>query len=879
MRKNIGKYIVYFFLAIMCPMNAMAQSSMTDDQVMRFVLKEYESGTTNQQIITKLMQNGVDIQQIRRVRKKMERQQKETGLGVVTDPTATTDADGRLRKSNATPNKIMSRNKKKTNVVYDDDEDEDEYMKYTNSRLRKTKKRQHSYDEDDEEYLEMEEALYGIIPMDSIEWLEKILENQKKKDKPKVFGRDIFNNDELSFEPNMNIATPQDYILGPGDEVIIDIYGASQKTVEATVSPDGEVTIEDFGPVQVSGLTVSQANSRLRTTLGPRYSSSKVKLTVGQTRTIMVHVMGEVEVPGSYTLSAFATVFHALYMAGGTNEIGTLRNIKVYRRNKLVSTVDIYDYILNGKQSSNIKLADDDIIIVGAYDCLVNIAGKVKRPMFYEMKTDESVGTLLKYAGGFSGDAYTKSVRVTRKTGREFSVHVVKEFDMASFHMADGDSVSVDSILDRYENTVEVKGAVFHPGKYHVGGDITTVKQLLEAAEGVTEEAFTKHAVMHRMKEDRTLKAVQVDIDGILDGSVPDLPLQSNDVLFVPTKQEMMEEQTLKIYGEVHYPGTYIYAENETIEDFILQAGGLKDNASSVKVDVSRRIKNPKALTTDSLIAYTYSFALKDGFVIDGEPGFTLMPFDEVYVRNSPGYYEQQNVEIEGEVMFSGTYTLSKKNQRLSDLIKAAGGVNDRAYIKGARIERKYNQEERLRAIAVLKKAREENETNLQEIAMKTSNASFATLNSTQQMQKYEIGETYPVGIELDKALKNPGGSEDIVLREGDKLIVPQYNGTVKINGEVMYPNTVSYRDGKNVAYYIDQAGGWSNKAKKNQAYIIYMNGTVAKVGHNAKVLPGCEIVVPAKPINKTSMAETLSVATSIGSLAAIIATLANIFN
>ena len=488
-----------------------------------------------------------------------------------------------------------------------------------------------------------------------------LAEREERGAERKVFGRDIFNNKELTFEPEMNIATPRDYRLGPGDAVFIDIYGASQKTIESTVSPDGTVNVEGYGPIQVSGLTVDEANARLRTTLGARYSSSKIRLTVGQTRTIMVNVMGEVENPGTFTLPAFATVFHALYMAGGTNELGTLRSIKVYRNSRLVSTVDIYDYILNGKLTGNVRLADGDVISVGAYDCLVNITGKVKRPMFYEMKKTESVSTLLKYAGGFTGDAYKKSVRLIRKAGREYSIYNIDEFDMGAFRLADADSVSVDSILPRFSNMVEVKGAVFRPGMYQVGGSINSVRTLIEHADGLREEAFTARAVMHRMKPDRTLEVIPVDVDGILAGRAADIPIQNNDVLFIPTKQEMMEQQTVTIHGEVFYPGIYKYAENETLEDFVLQAGGLKQTASTVKVDVSRRLVNPKALTTDSVIARTYTFALKDGFVVDGQPGFKLMPFDEVYVRKSPGYYKQENVTVDGEVMFAGTYTLSKK--------------------------------------------------------------------------------------------------------------------------------------------------------------------------------------------------------------------------
>ena len=853
------KYIILFLFALLLPCYATAQSSMTDEQILKFVMKENAEGTSQAQIVTKLMQKGVTIEQIRRVKDKYERQAKNKGLGTVSSKDTEED-NGRQRKNNG----------KKGSSKNDDDEESPQYRLKDTREKKKSKSKEVVYDETNEDWLMMQDELNTFIP-DTTAMLEKLLAEKRKK---KVFGRDIFNNKDLTFEPNMNIATPQNYILGPGDAVYIDIYGASQKTIESTVSPDGEVTIEGFGPVQVSGLTVAQANARLRSTLGARYSSSKIKLTVGQTRSIMINVMGEVKNPGTYTLPAFATVFHALYMAGGTNDIGTMRNIKVYRNNRLVSVVDIYDYILNGKLTGNVRLADNDVISVGPYDCLVNITGKVKRPMYYEMKRNESVGTLLKYAGGFTGDAYKKSVRIVRKTGREYSVYNVDEFDMSAFHLADEDSVSVDSILSRFSNMVEVKGAVFRPGMYQVGGDINSVKTLIEHADGLREEAFTARAVMHRMKKDRTLEVIPVDVEGILDGTVPDIPIQNNDVLFIPTKQEMMEEQTITIHGEVQYPGIYRYADNETLEDFVLQAGGLKQTASTVKVDVSRRIVNPKALTTDSVIARTYTFALKDGFVIDGTPGFKLMPFDEVYVRKSPGYYKQQNVVVEGEVMFSGTYTLSKKNQRLSDLIKSAGGVNDRGYVAGARLERKVNESERARMEAVLKKAKEEAEQMEIEAAKENKKID---LKDSEKIKKFEIPEFYSVGIELDKALANPGCDADIVLREGDKIIVPQYNGTVKINGAVMYPNTVGFQKGKKAKYYINQAGGFSEKAKKSQTYIVYMNGTIAKVSQNAKPKPGCEIVVPEKEINKMTIAEKMTIGTSVASIATMIATLANI--
>ena len=861
------KYAILALLLALSVNTVYAQSSsMTDDQVMRYVVKEHDKGTSNAQIVTKLMQQGVDISQIRRVRNKYERQIKQGGISGTSEEVPGKDVS-RLRTNNGKTREDYTIASKKAE-------------KYSNYRVNAKEDANfaHTYDENDKEYMQFQNEMDYIIP-DSTMMLKRLLA-EREKNRKKVFGRDIFNNKELSFEPNMNIATPQNYRLGPGDAVIIDIYGASQKTIQSTVSPDGEVTIEGYGPINVSGLTVAQANARLRNTLGSRYRSSRVKLTVGQTKTIMVNVMGEVKTPGTYTLSAFATVFHALYMAGGTNDLGTLRNIKVYRNNRLVTVVDIYDYILNGKLTGNVRLSDNDVIVVGPYDCLVTIAGKVKRPMIYEMKKNESVNSLLKYSGGFAGDAYKKSVRVNRKTGREYAVYNVEEFDFSSFRVDDGDSISVDSILPRYANTVEVKGAVFRPGMYNLGEQVNSVRTLLEHAEGMTEDAFTNRAVMHRMKKDRTLEVIAVDIAGIMDGKVADIPLKENDVLFIPTRQEKIVERTLTIRGEVQYPGVYQYADNETLEDFVLQAGGLTDKASTVNVMVSRRVMDSKALRPDSVIAKTYTLSLKDGFVIDGTPGFKLMPFDEVMIRQSPAYVEQQNVSITGEVMFAGLYTLDRRNARLSELFKKAGGATDQAYLKGARIIRRANEQEKQRMEAVLKMQREEMQKNLLQLAASSNNSSALTQSSKDvertNIEKFNVPSEYPVGIDLPEALANPGSDADIILREGDRLVIPQYNGTVKINGAVMFANTVAYEKGKKPSYYIDQAGGFAADALKSKAYIIYMNGKVAKLSHGAKVQPGSEIVVPAKLKRKMSTAEVMSMGTSMSSIAAMIATIAN---
>ncbi len=797
-----------------------AQSSMTDEQVVQFVLEEQHAGASQQQIVTKLLQKGVDINQLQRVRNNYERMQEKGGLGTAGLPLSQdAQADSRLRQSNADNGTIQS------------------------SDGRQNLKQQ------------------------------KFEQGQKI-----VFGRDVFNNELLTFEPNMNIATPDDYILGAGDVLFIDIYGATQKTLKATISPDGFAVIENFGPIQVSGLTVAQANIRIRSQLGERYSSSEIRLSLGQTRTIVVNVMGEVKAPGTYTLSAFASVFHALYVAGGPNDIGTLRNIKVYRHNSLVSTVDVYDYIMNGKLSGNVRLDDNDVIVVGPYESMVNISGKVKRPMYYEMKSTESVGTLIDYAGGFTGDAYRKSVRIVRKSGSQYSVHNVNESDLSSFRIADNDSVSVDSMLPRFSNMVAIRGAVFRPGMYEIGNDINSVKSLIEHAEGVTEEAFTAHAVIHRLKDDRTLEALSVDVDGIMNGAVPDIPLKNEDVLFIPTRQDAQVEQTISIQGEVLYPGQYQYAENETLEDFVLLAGGLKESASMHNVLISRRVSNPHALTADSVLAQTFSFSLKDGFVIDGQQSFCLMPFDEVFVRKSPGYYKQQDVTIEGEVMFAGTYTLSKKNERLSDLFKLAGGGTDLAYIEGAKLVRKVNAAERARIIEALNIRRDEKERLMSEMAIENSR----TLNEMSEAVNIDevarVPETYSVGIELDKALKNPGSDIDVVLREGDRIIIPTYDGTVRISGEVMHPNSVAYQEGKSVKFYIGQAGGYNRYSKKKRAYIIYMNGTMAKVSDGAKIRPGCEIVVPQKAINrKMETSEYLSIASTSASIATMGATIGNL--
>ena len=681
-----------------------------------------------------------------------------------------------------------------------------------------------------------------------------------------VFGRNIFNTRNLTFEPSVNLATPPNYRLGPGDEVIIDIWGTSQNTIRQQISPDGTINIEKIGPVSLSGMTVSAANDYLKKVLGKTYSgldsaegNLEIRLTLGNTRTIQINVMGEVMQPGTYALSSFSTVFHALYRAGGVNEIGSLRSVQVVRSGQKIADVDVYDFIMKGKIQDDIRLQEGDVIIVPAYEVMVKFSGNVKRPMRFEMKAKESLATLIQYAGGFDAEAYTKSLRVVRQNGEEYEINTVRDKDFSAYQMRNGDVVTAEAILNRFTNKLEIRGAVYRPGIYQLSGELNTVRALITEAKGLTGDAFMKRAVLQRERPDLTTEIVSVDVAGILNGTSPDIPLQKNDILNIPSIHDLEDRGDVMIYGEVARPDSYSFSDNMTLEDLIIRAGGLLEAASTVRVDVSRRIKDSKGTEAVSTIGQMYSFSLKDGFVIDGEPGFVLQPYDQVYVRKSPAYQEQVNVQVTGEVLYEGDYALTEKSERLSDLIKKAGGVTPFAYIKGARLSRRINADERKRMETVLDMA-------------KTGKDSI-------DVNRLDLGDIYYVGIDLEKAMLKPGSSADIVLREGDVIEIPEYNNTVRISGAVMYPNTVSFEDGKTLKYYIEQAGGYGFRAKKSKVYIVYMNGQVkrAKKGSRELIQPGCEVIVPVKEKSNWSLQNTLSIATTSASLATMIASIANI--
>lgn len=811
--------LLALFFSIFIMTGGMMAQQMSDEQVVQYVKEAQRSGKSQKQMTTELLRRGVTKEQVARIQKKYAEQ--------------STAAEGVENK----PSQLRER----TSLMKD------------GQAVRGT-----SYEE-----AQLEEQKEIIdLKRDAKAVPEAPVSN--------IFGHSLFTSRNLSFEPSANLATPVNYRLGPGDEVIIDIWGASENTIRQTISPEGTILVRGLGPVHLNGMTVKEANSFLQREFSKIYSgisgnepNSQIKLTLGDIRTIQINIMGEVSVPGTYTLSAFSTVFHALYRAGGVNRIGSLRSIKVVRAGKTFADLDVYDFLMKGQMKDDIRLQEGDVILVEPYQELVEIIGKVKRPMFYEMKPTETVATILKYAGGFTGDAYKKAVRLVRKSGREHQVYNVDEMDYSVFRLDDGDMITIDAVLDRFENRVEVRGAVYRAGLYQLDGTVNTVKQLIKKAEGLRGDAFLNRAMIDREHEDLSHEIIAIDLGGLLRGTVADIPLQKNDILYIPSINDLKEEETISIYGEIANPGTFLFSKNMTIEDLLIQAGGLLEEAATTRVEVTRRIKDPKSTSVSSILGKTFTFDIKDGLLVSDTENFYLEPFDAVYIRKSPAYRKQQNVTVAGEVLFSGSYSLLQKNERLSDLISKAGGVTPDAYVKGARLIRRLSEEEKRRQSDVLRMA--QNKEGKDSI-------SVAKLN---------MSDNYMVGIDLEKALSNPHSDYDLVLREGDVLYIPEYVNTVKISGAVMYPNTVVYQRDKKLKHYINQAGGFGHLAKKKRVYVVYMNGTVARLkARSAKAIePGCEIIVPSRSEKKRmALAEILGISSTTATIAAMVATLSNSF-
>lgn len=801
---KIRRVILSLFMA--CTLMAAA---MTDQQVIDYIKQQTAAGKSNQQIGKELMAKGVTREQAQRIKEKFESQQNSE-----TSPTTQSISQAKAERRHNVNNDIASESM--IDIGREVDEGQDGQVSAR-----------------------------------------------------QIYGHKVFNSRALTFEPSENIATPQNYRLGPGDEVIIDIWGTSEDHLRQTISPEGSIMISQIGPVYLNGMTINDANKHIKNAFSKKYAGMEdaetdIQVTLGQVRTIQVDILGEVATPGTFRMSPFASVFHALYRAGGINDIGSLRNIQVLRNGKKVAGVDIYEYLFDGKTNGNIRLQEGDVIIVPPYDQLVSIDGNVKRPMYYEIKPDETIKSLLEYSGGFTGDAYEGMVRLARQSGTENELYNIERGEFASYRLQDGDIITVGTILDRYANRVELKGAVYRPGMFAIGKDINTVSDLVKKADGVTDDAYTDRVLLYREGPDLELQIMALDLKDILEGRAKDVTLKRNDVLVISSIHELEERGALSIGGQVARPGSYPFAANTTLEDLIFQAGGLLEGASTARVDISRRIVDPTSTQQTQQISEIYTVSIENGLALNSGKGFKLMPYDHVEVRKSPGYNAQESVSVRGEVLFDGSYVLQKRNERLTDIIKRAGGILDEAYIKGAYLTRRLSEDELASRREVLR------------LAMANSGPG---MGDSITLSKINVSPTYNVGINLEKAIQNPGSHYDVVLQPGDALFIPEQQSTVKIAGDVLFPNTVVYEPGKKLSYYIDQAGGYGQRARKNKAFIVYLNGTVAKAKRGTPIEPGCQIIVPSKPdTSNTDWTKILTLATSFSSVAALGATITNIF-
>ena len=788
------------FLSIGLIFAALTAAAMTDDEVIRYIRAQSANGKTEKQIGKELLARGVSANQVRRIRAKYQEEGSEA-VGVTTEaPVATVSEDGRSGAAN----------------------------------------------------VEVEQT----YSMDSFA-------PEADEKASRVFGHDLFKSRNLSFEPSKNLATPQNYRLGPGDEVIIDVWGDSEEHIREAISPEGNIMISRLGPVYLNGKTIEEANNYIKNLFTHKYAGvgseqTDVNVTLGEIRTIQIDIMGEVSTPGTYRMSPFSTVFHALYNAGGISNIGSMRNISVMRNGKRIANIDAYEFLFSGTQSGNIRLEEGDVIFVPPYNQIVSISGNVKRPMYYEIKPGETVASLMEYAGGLAGDAYAGMVRLSRQNGEENELYNISSSEFSTYRLQDGDVVTVGTILDRFTNRVELKGAVTRPGLYALESNVTTLGDLIRKADGLTDDAYKGRALLYREGPDLSLEVIPVDLAGIMSGATADIVLKKNDIVDIASVQELEEKGDLTISGLVTAPGRYSYMANTSVEDLILRAGGLREGASTARVDISRRIVDPTATTGSQQLAQTFTIDIYAGLDQRNSAAkeFILKPYDHVTIHKSPTYTAQKNVYVNGEVLFPGTYTLEKRSERLSDLVARAGGAIEGAYLKGAYLERRLSEDER--------KVRE----NVIRVTLQNQEGSDSISRS-----KIDISDVYNVGINLPKALENPGSEYDLVLHEGDHLFIPEYQGTVKVSGDVMYPNTVIHLPGKKAKYYINQAGGYGNRAKKSKCFIIYMNGEVAKVGRRTVVEPGSHIIVPSKEKKQgISWEKVLAFTTSFGSLATVVA-------
>ncbi|KPQ18256.1 MAG: Periplasmic protein involved in polysaccharide export [Algoriphagus marincola HL-49] len=734
----------------------------------------------------------------------------------------------------------------------------------------------------------------------------------------KIFGYKLFHNRNLDFSPSLNLPTPQSYVVGSGDQLLIDVYGASQQSFDVQVTPEGRIFLPNVGPVPVGGATIEAATARIKTELSKIYSGLQggnpntfLQIRLGNIRSIKVSMVGELTKPGTYTLPSFATVFNALYAAGGPNENGAFRKIQVYRGSKLISQVDIYEFLSKGDQSANINLQDNDVIIVPAVEGRAEVIGPVNREGLFEVKSGESLKDLFLYTGGFSSLAYRDRVTIRRIEDNQRKIIDVPSSDFGSFYPQVGDEILIGEALDRYSNRVQISGSVMRPGEFSLEEGLT-VKDLIEKAEGLRPEAFTNRVTLYRTSEDLTLAAIPVELSEILAGHEEDIPLKNEDLLFIPSRYEIQEEFYVKVSGEVSFPGTYPFATSMTIGDLILRAGGLLESASNSSIEIARRVRDPNSRQIAEISTLGIGPELE---ITEEERQLPLQPFDHVFIRRSPGFEQEQIMTVRGEVKFPGEFVISSANERISDVIKRAGGLSDFAYPKGASLirrtvyykakteeekreetlkeiydrlnpetNRNLNEAEKLLFERVDKKLKEieekkldkeniVNDTPLDQIVFQQDSISRDKEISASRFKEEDL-----VGIDLEQIMQNPGSSADLILMEGDILQVPKQLQTVRMVGEVLLPTTTRFEDNKSLKHYISKAGGFTERGRKNKTYVVYANGDAAQtrgflgLKFYPRIEPGAEIVVPQKPDReRMNAASWIGIASSLATLGILI--------
>jgi len=695
-----------------------------------------------------------------------------------------------------------------------------------------------------------------------------------KELRSKIFGADLFKNSKLTFEPNLSIATPKNYVIGPNDELLIDIYGNSEASYNLKVSPEGNINVEYVGIIPVAGLTIEAATSRIRSRLSTVYSglrngTTSLNIAVGNIRSIKVILTGEIVKPGTYTLPSLANVFNALYSSGGPTENGSFRSIELIRGGKKIATLDIYDFLMKGEMSDNLRLQDQDIIRVPVYQSRIEIVGEVKRPGIFELRTGESFKDLLTFAGDFTENAFRSRVKVLKNTEIERKIADISSDKFLEYKPNTGDKYFVDRVLERFLNRVSIEGAVFRPGAYELEQGLT-LAQLVKKAEGLKEDAFRQRAYITRLKPDNQTELISVDLAGILNGRVRDILLLREDVISVSSIFDLKEEYKVSIDGEIREPGTFEYAEKMTLEELILKAGGFTEAATVQRVEISRRVKNSNLTAADAITAQVFQVDI-DKDLNFSKPKFELQPFDIISVRSSIGYEVQRQVKVEGEVLYPGMYTIISKDERVSDLLRRAGGLTALGYAKGASLKREGP------AKTDGKNAIDQNEEDQNKIA-KLQRLQENVKDTIGTKVQEEILKNVYVGIELDKIIENPGTQADLILEEGDVLRIPKQLQTVKVNGEVLYPVTTIFSQGRGFKHYISQGGGFSNKSLKRRSYVIYANGAVKSTSkmflfnNYPAIEPGSELFVPQKEDKRPlSAAEIVGVSSGLASLAVII--------